>query len=126
MSIRDNICYGIQREVTNEEVIEASKLANAYEFIMSFRSGFDTFVGNRGSQLSGGQKQRIAIARAALINPKVLILDEATSSLDAENEKLVQEALENIMKGKSIIVIAHRLCTIKNADEIVFLKKGNV
>ena len=90
------------------EIVEAAKLANAYNFIMSFRGGFDTLAGTMGTQLSGGQRQRLAIARAAIRNPKILILDEATSSLDAENEKIVTEALENIMEGRTILVIAHR------------------
>ena len=90
------------------EIVAAAKLANAYDFIMSFRGGFDTLAGTMGTQLSGGQRQRLAIARAAIRNPKILILDEATSSLDAENEKIVTEALENIMAGRTILVIAHR------------------
>eukprot|EP00638_Chattonella_subsalsa_P023160 CAMPEP_0117872886 /NCGR_PEP_ID=MMETSP0950-20121206/11363_1 /TAXON_ID=44440 /ORGANISM="Chattonella subsalsa, Strain CCMP2191" /LENGTH=568 /DNA_ID=CAMNT_0005725771 /DNA_START=243 /DNA_END=1949 /DNA_ORIENTATION=+ len=125
-SLRDNIAYGATGPITDEQVHEAAKLAKCYDFITSFRSGFDTFAGARGAQLSGGQKQRIAIARAAIRNPKILILDEATAALDAENEELVQQALENIMMGKTIIVIAHRLSTIKNADEIICMKDGEV
>mmetsp|Transcript_32437 Transcript_32437/g.40708 ORF Transcript_32437/g.40708 Transcript_32437/m.40708 type:complete len:837 (+) Transcript_32437:163-2673(+) len=125
-SLRDNIAYGATGPITDEQVHEAAKLAKCYDFITSFRSGFDTFAGARGAQLSGGQKQRIAIARAAIRNPKILILDEATAALDAENEELVQQALENIMQGKTIIVIAHRLSTIKNADEIICMKGGEV
>ena len=115
-SLGDNIAYGLEGEVTQEQIVEAAKLANCYDFITKLRGGFDTFAGARGTQLSAGQKQRIAIARAAIRKPKILILDEATSSLDVENERLVQEALERIMAGRTTIVIAHRLCTIKNAD----------
>ena len=108
-SIGDNIAYGAAHEdVTEEEITAAAKLANAHDFIMSFRGGFDTLAGTLGTKLSGGQKQRLAIARAAIRNPKILILDEATSSLDAENEKIVNEALEKIMKGRTILIIAHR------------------
>ena len=108
-SIGDNIAYGAAHEdVTEAEITAAAKLANAYDFIMSFRGGFDTLAGTLGTKLSGGQKQRLAIARAAIRNPKILILDEATSSLDAENEKIVNEALEKIMKGRTILIIAHR------------------
>ena len=108
-SIGENIAYGAAHDtVTQEEITAAAKLANAYDFIMSFRGGFDTLAGTMGTQLSGGQKQRLAIARAAIRNPKILILDEATSSLDAENEKIVNEALEKIMKGRTILIIAHR------------------
>merc|ERR1719318_603525 len=126
-SIGENIAYGAPEKVVSEaEIIEAAKLANAYNFIMSFRGGFDTPAGTLGTQLSGGQRQRLAIARAAIRNPKILILDEATSSLDAENEKIVSEALENIMEGRTILVIAHRLSTIRNADEILVMKDGSV
>ena len=108
-SIGENIAYGAAKESVSEEDIEAAaKLANAYDFIMSFRGGFDTLAGTLGTQLSGGQKQRLAIARAAVRNPRILILDEATSSLDAENEKVVSDALEKVMKGRTILVIAHR------------------
>jgi ABC-type multidrug transport system fused ATPase/permease subunit len=125
-SLRDDIAYGACGKVSEDEIIAAAKLAKCYDFITAFRSGFDTFAGAGGSQLSGGQKQRISIARAAIRNPKILILDEATSALDAENEELVQEALENIMQGKTILIIAHRLSTIKNADEIICMKSGKV
>eukprot|EP00092_Neocalanus_flemingeri_P021059 GFUD01022817.1.p1 GENE.GFUD01022817.1~~GFUD01022817.1.p1 ORF type:complete len:634 (-),score=129.21 GFUD01022817.1:347-1978(-) len=126
-SIGENIAYGAPEKVVSEEEISgAAKLANAYNFIMSFRGGFDTLAGTMGTQLSGGQRQRLAIARAAIRNPKILILDEATSSLDAENEKIVTEALENIMQGRTILVIAHRLSTIRNADEILVMKNGCV
>lgn len=124
-TIRENILYG-KPSATNDEVIEAAKQANAYDFIMSFPDQFETLVGDRGIQLSGGQRQRVAIARAVLKNPSILILDEATSSLDSESERLVQEALDKLMVGRTSIVIAHRLSTIRNADKIVVLQKGEV
>lgn len=124
-TIRDNILYG-KPNATEAEVIEAAKQANAYDFIMSFPDKFETLVGDRGIQLSGGQRQRVAIARAVLKNPSILILDEATSSLDSESERLVQEALDKLMIGRTSIVIAHRLSTIRNADKIVVLQKGEV
>ena len=124
-TIRDNILYG-KPNATEVEVIEAAKQANAYDFIMSFPDKFETLVGDRGIQLSGGQRQRVAIARAVLKNPSILILDEATSSLDSESERLVQEALDKLMVGRTSIVIAHRLSTIRNADKIIVLQKGEV
>lgn len=124
-SIKENILYG-KPTATMEEVIEAAKKANALEFIDSFPEKFETIVGDRGIQLSGGQRQRVAIARAVLKDPSILILDEATSSLDSESERLVQEALDKLMVGRTSIVIAHRLSTIKNADKIVVLHKGEV
>lgn len=124
-TIRENISYG-KPEATEEEIVDAAVKANAWEFISSFPDGLQTVVGERGVQLSGGQRQRIAIARAVLRNPAILILDEATSSLDTESEKLVQHALENLMKGRTSLVIAHRLSTIRNADLIVVLDQGKV
>jgi ABC-type multidrug transport system fused ATPase/permease subunit len=124
-SIGENIAYG-KAGASDKEVYEAARKANALEFIDHFPEKFDTLVGERGTQLSGGQRQRIAIARAILKDPKILILDEATSSLDSESEKLVQEALEKLMKGRTSIVIAHRLSTIRKADEIVVLEQGEI
>jgi ABC-type multidrug transport system fused ATPase/permease subunit len=124
-TIRDNIAYG-KPNATDLEVEEAARKANALDFIISFPDQFKTLVGERGIQLSGGQRQRIAIARAVLKNPSILILDEATSSLDSESEHLVQEALDKLMVGRTSIVIAHRLSTIRNADKIVVLQNGLV
>ncbi|WP_264521580.1 ABC transporter ATP-binding protein [Flavobacterium sp. N1994] len=124
-SIRENIAYG-KPDATEEEIFKAAKQANALEFVNGFPEKFDTLVGERGIKLSGGQRQRIAIARALLKNPSILILDEATSSLDSESEKLVQEALETLMKGRTSIIIAHRLATIRNADAILVLNEGAI
>jgi ABC-type multidrug transport system fused ATPase/permease subunit len=124
-TIRENIAYG-KPGSPEEEIIEAAIQANAWEFIQSFPEKLDTIVGERGVQLSGGQRQRIAIARAVLKNPKILILDEATSSLDSESERVVQEALDKLMKGRTSVVIAHRLATIRNADKIIVLENGAI
>lgn len=124
-SIRENIAYG-KPDATDEEIIAAAKAANAQEFIKRFPEQLNTIVGERGIKLSGGQRQRIAIARAILKDPAILILDEATSSLDSESEQLVQEALDNLMKGRTSFVIAHRLSTIRNADKIILIDKGIV
>jgi len=124
-SIRENIEYG-KPGASEEEIIQAAMQANAYHFIDGFPEKFDTVVGDRGVQLSGGQRQRIAIARAILKNPDILILDEATSSLDTESERLVQEALETLMKNRTSIIIAHRLTTIRNADKIIVIDGGEV
>ncbi|HEY0898036.1 MAG TPA: ATP-binding cassette domain-containing protein, partial [Sphingobacteriaceae bacterium] len=124
-SIRENIAYG-KLDATEEQIQEAARRANAIDFITGFPEGFDTLVGERGVKLSGGQRQRIAIARALLKDPAILILDEATSSLDSESERLVQEALEELMKNRTSIIIAHRLSTIREADKIVVLEKGAV
>ncbi|MBP1224550.1 ABC transporter ATP-binding protein [Flavobacterium sp. 1355] len=124
-TIRENIAYG-KPNATNEEILEAAKQANAFNFVDGFPEKFETLVGERGVKLSGGQRQRIAIARALLKNPSILILDEATSSLDSESEKLVQEALEVLMEGRTSIIIAHRLSTIRNADKILVLDNGEI
>ena len=121
----NNITFGVEN-ATMEQVIEAAKIANAHDFIMESEDGYDTMIGDRGGRLSGGQRQRISIARAILKNPPILILDEATSALDTESERLVQEALERLMKSRTTIAIAHRLSTIKNADEICVLFEGEI
>jgi len=124
-TIRENILYG-KPDATQEEIEQAARQAHAHEFIVNFPEGYETVVGERGVKLSGGQRQRIAIARAILKNPVILILDEATSSLDAASESLVQEALDNLMKNRTSFIIAHRLSTIRSADKIVVLEKGVV
>ena len=121
----NNIAFGVEN-ATMEQVIEAAKIANAHDFIMETEHGYDTSIGDRGGKLSGGQRQRVSIARAILKNPPILILDEATSALDTESERLVQEALERLMKSRTTIAIAHRLSTIKNADEICVLYEGEI
>ena len=121
----NNITFGVEN-ATMEQVIEAAKIANAHDFIMESEKGYDTMIGDRGGRLSGGQRQRVSIARAILKNPPILILDEATSALDTESERLVQEALERLMKSRTTIAIAHRLSTIKNADEICVLYEGEI
>ena len=121
----NNIAFGVEN-ATMEQVIEAAKIANAHDFIMETELGYQTNIGDRGGKLSGGQRQRISIARAILKNPPILILDEATSALDTESERLVQEALERLMKTRTTIAIAHRLSTIKNADEICVLYEGEI
>lgn len=124
-TIFNNIAFGIQN-VSEEEVVEAAKVANAHDFIIETENGYNTNIGDSGSKLSGGQRQRLSIARAVLKNPPILILDEATSALDTESEKLVQEALENLMKNRTSIVIAHRLSTIKKADVICVMNEGEI
>ncbi|CAL5183689.1 unnamed protein product [Lathyrus oleraceus] len=125
-SIRANIAYGKEGDATEDEIIIAAKAANAHSFISSLPNGYDTSVGERGTQLSGGQKQRIAIARAMLKNPKILLLDEATSALDAESERIVQEALDKVSVNRTTVVVAHRLTTIREADTIAVIKNGVV
>ncbi len=124
-TIHNNIRFGLE-EVSEEEVIQAAKIANAHEFIIKTEEGYQTNIGDRGSKLSGGQRQRLTIARAILKNPAILILDEATSALDSESEKLVQDALNKLMKNRTAIVIAHRLSTIQHADEIIVLEDGEI
>ncbi|WP_230134315.1 ABC transporter ATP-binding protein [Peribacillus frigoritolerans] len=125
-TIRDNICYGINRDITDDELNQVAKMAYADQFISELPNGYDTEVGERGMKLSGGQRQRIAIARAFLRNPKILMLDEATSSLDSKSEKVVQQALNHLMEGRTTIVIAHRLSTVIGSDQIIFLEKGKI
>lgn len=125
-TIRDNICYGLMREVTDEEIQTVAKMAYADQFIADLPNGYSTEVGERGMKLSGGQRQRIAIARAFLRNPEILMLDEATSSLDSKSEKVVQQALNDLMNGRTTIVIAHRLSTVIDSDQIIFLEKGKI
>ena len=124
-SFRNNISFGVEN-ATQEEIESASKIANAHEFIMQSEEGYDTNIGDRGGRLSGGQRQRVSIARAILKNPPILILDEATSALDTESERLVQDALERLMKTRTTVAIAHRLSTIKNSDEICVLHEGRI
>ncbi len=124
-TVANNIAYGMP-EYSREEIMRAAKLANAYDFIMELPQGFDTMVGERGMRLSGGQRQRISIARAILKNPPILIFDEATSSLDSESEKLIQQAIENLMEDRTVLMIAHRLSSIINADKIVLLENGKI
>ena len=124
-SFYNNITFGV-KDATREEVEAAARIANAHDFIMATENGYETNVGDRGARLSGGQRQRISIARAILRNPSILILDEATSALDTESEKLVQEAIENLMKNRTSLVIAHRLSTIKNADQIFVMHEGQI
>ena len=124
-SFRGNITFGVEN-ATDEQIEEAARIANAHDFIMQTEQGYDTNIGDRGSRLSGGQRQRISIARAILKNPPILILDEATSALDTESERLVQDALERLMKTRTTVAIAHRLSTIRNADEICVLHEGQI
>ena len=124
-SVKENIAYGKQ-DATDEEIIAAAKRAGAHEFISELQDGDDTYVGERGVKLSGGQKQRISIARVFLKNPPILILDEATSALDNESEKLIQNSLEELAKGRTTLTIAHRLTTVKNADGILVLTKNGI
>jgi ATP-binding cassette subfamily B protein/subfamily B ATP-binding cassette protein MsbA len=124
-TIFNNIAFGVEG-ATEEQVIAAAKIANAHEFIMEKEEGYRTNIGDRGSKLSGGQRQRLSIARAILKNPPILILDEATASLDTESERMVQDALDKLMSSRTTIAIAHRLSTIKNADEIIVMHEGRI
>jgi len=124
-TIFNNIAFGVDNP-TPEQVEKAARVANAHDFIMATENGYQTIIGDRGSKLSGGQRQRLSIARAVLKNPDILILDEATSALDTESERLVQEALENLMANRTSLVVAHRLSTIKNADLICVFHEGKI
>jgi len=124
-TIANNIRLG-KETATEKEIIEAAKVANAHTFITQKEKGYDTNIGDRGSKLSGGERQRLTIARALVKNPPILILDEATSSLDTESERLVQDAINNMMQNRTSIVIAHRLSTIRHAHEIIVLQKGKI
>ena len=124
-SVFNNIAFGMEN-ITREKVMDAAKIANAHDFIMKLEHGYDSTIGDRGGKLSGGERQRLTIARAVLKNPPILILDEATSSLDSNSEKLVQDALLKLMKGRTTVVIAHRLSTIQYADEIIVMQDGKV
>jgi len=124
-TIYNNIAFGL-KNVKHEDVVQAARIANAHDFIMQMPDNYETNIGDRGLKLSGGQRQRLSIARAVLRNPPILILDEATSALDTESERLVQEALENVMKSRTSIIIAHRLSTIQNVDEIIVIEKGKI
>lgn len=125
-TIRANIAYRKHEDVTEEEIAVVAKATNAHEFISSMPQGYNTTVGERGTQLSGGQKQRIAIARAMLKDPRILLLDEATSALDAETERIVQDALDHVMVGRTTVIVAHRLSTIQGAEEIAVPKDGAI
>ncbi|KAL8258207.1 hypothetical protein R6Q59_030248 [Mikania micrantha] len=125
-SIEENIAYGLNGKASEEEIEKAAKMANAHDFVSKFPEKYKTFVGERGVRLSGGQKQRVAIARALLMNPKILLLDEATSALDAESEYLVQDAMESLMKGRTVLVIAHRLSTVQSADTVAVVSDGKI
>ena len=124
-TIKENILYG-RPDATDEEIIEAAKKANIHDYISTLQNGYDTEIGERGVKLSGGQKQRISIARVFLKDPAILVLDEATSALDNTTEVLIQQALDELCKGRTTLVVAHRLSTIRNADEIVVVKDGKI
>ncbi|HEY5771858.1 MAG TPA: ATP-binding cassette domain-containing protein, partial [Chitinophagaceae bacterium] len=124
-TIANNISLG-KSDATDDEIMQAAKVANAHNFIANKEIGYATNIGDRGSKLSGGERQRLTIARAVIKNPPILILDEATSSLDTESERLVQDAINNMMQNRTSIVIAHRLSTIRHADEIIVLQKGKI
>ncbi len=124
-TVKSNIAYGLQG-LSQDKIIEAAKAANAHNFINDLKDGYDTVIGDRGTKLSGGERQRLSIARALLKNPPILILDEATSSLDTESEVLVQQAIERLMTGRTSIVIAHRLSTVQRANKIIVLSDGEI
>jgi ATP-binding cassette subfamily B protein len=124
-TVAENIAYG-QDSFDMKEVEQAARIANAHDFILALPKGYQTMLGERGTNLSGGQRQRIAIARAVLLDPRILILDEATSALDTESEALVQEALNRLMNGRTVLVVAHRLSTIRQADRILVIERGHI
>jgi ATP-binding cassette subfamily B protein len=124
-TIAENICYG-KPEATREEIVAAARAAHAHEFILRLPQGYDSLVGERGQALSGGERQRISIARALLIDPRILIMDEATSSVDTTTEKEIQKALDNLVQGRTTIAIAHRLSTLRKADRLVVLDRGQI
>jgi ABC-type multidrug transport system fused ATPase/permease subunit len=124
-TVRDNLLYG-KPDASEDELVAAAQAAYAHDFITELPEGYDTEIGERGVKLSGGQKQRLALARAILADPRILILDEATSSVDAEAEYLIQQALESVLEGRTALVIAHRLSTIRNADKIIALEEGRI
>jgi ABC-type multidrug transport system fused ATPase/permease subunit len=124
-TIRDNICYG-RPDASFDEVMAAARAANAHDFIMRLSDAYDTHVGERGTKLSGGERQRLAIVRAILDDPRILILDEATSAVDTESEVAIQQALENLMAGRTTLAIAHRLSTVRNADKLVVMEQGKI
>lgn len=124
-TVKENITFGVDR-ASDEEIVEAARIAHAHEFIETMPEGYETNIGDRGSKLSGGQRQRLSIARAVLKNPRILILDEATSALDTESERLVQDALTRLMQHRTTLVIAHRLSTIAHADQIIVMQHGQI
>jgi subfamily B ATP-binding cassette protein MsbA len=124
-TVRENLTFA-KPDATDQEILAATQAAHAHDFIMAMPLGYDTTIGERGVRLSGGQRQRLALARAILADPRILILDEATSSVDAEAEYLIQQALESVMRGRTALVIAHRLSTIRNADKIIALEDGRI
>ncbi|KAF6146289.1 hypothetical protein GIB67_008173 [Kingdonia uniflora] len=125
-SVKENITYKLESKATSVDIENVTKMANAHEFISKFLEKYQTFVGERGLWLSGGQKKRIEIRRTLLINPRILLLDEATSALDAESEYLVQDVMDSIMKGRTVLVIAHRFSAVKNADTVVIILEGQI